>query len=104
MKTIGELVLAYKDVPKGKKCSHWKQDICNVLIEAYGLDMQIKAKDQADRYKKTYGKYLGMIKRSKREWPSMMELLDKADKLPTKYNKLGYIINQMKPVKTLKLL
>ena len=54
--------------------------------------------------KKTYGKWLGLIKRSRKEWPQMMEVLSKANSLPDKYNKVGYIINQLKPKKTQKLL
>jgi hypothetical protein len=104
MKSIAELVQAYQNIPKGKKCVHWKQDVVNTLIEVYGLNEKIKAKDQSERYKKTYGMWLGMIKRSRKEWPAMMELLEKADRLPEKYNKLGYIVNQLKAPKTLKLL
>lgn len=104
MKTFAELIQAYKNVPKGKKCVHWKQDVVNTLIEVYGLDQTVKAKDQAERFRKTYGKWLGMIKRSRKEWPEMMDLIEKANGLDTKYNKLGFIINQLKPKKTLKLL
>lgn len=104
MKSISELVQAYQNIPKGKKCVHWKQDVVNTLIEVYGLNLKVKADSQADRFKKTYGMWLGLIKRSRKEWPAMMELLKKADELPAKYNKLGYIINQLKPIKTQKLL
>lgn len=104
MKPLSELIQTYKNTQQGKRCSQWKQTIINEIIEKYGLDMRVKAIDDDDRFRKTYGKWLGIISRSKKEWAECMEILKVADSLPDKYNKLGYIVNKLKPIKTLKLL
>lgn len=91
MKTLSEYLDQYKNTPSTRPPPHWKSDIVDQMVEM-GFD------------KKQYARWLGMIKRSRKGWGDMMYLLKTANQLPDKYNKVGFIINNLKPIKTQKLL
>lgn len=100
--TLKEYLELHKKTVKPPR--HWKADIVNQIIELIGLNPAYAKYDKATQYKKTYVQWLSMIKRSRKGWGDMMSVLKNASGLPDKYNKAGYIINQLKPVKTQKLL
>ena len=103
MNKIDTYLEKYK-VGNTKAPPHWKADIVNLIIELIGLDPQFTKWSPAEQYRKTFGKWLGMVKRSRKSWGDCMDVLKKAQGLPSKYNKAGYIVNQLKAPKTQKLL
>lgn len=91
MKSLADYLKENENSFRVKPPPHWKSDIVDQFIEL-GFDRQ------------QYGRWVAMIKRSKFSWGDCMSLLKDTNNLPSKYNKIGFIINKLKPVKTQKLL